>query len=215
MSSTPAAGQVRRPKIRFQEGGLLVVVFVLGLLLTFFGGRVRLPAFETNAQGERHRIFTTNAAGEQEPAFIEKNKFLNIQNLAQIAKDTSFIAIMAVGATFVIISGGIDLSVGAIYALASVLAAMVFAHFGPDGPGGGASGWGGVLFGMLTCVGVATICGLANGGMIVALRVHPFIITLGTMAVFRGIAFVMTKGESISGFPETFRSLVKYEIGNG
>ncbi|HEY5043086.1 MAG TPA: ABC transporter permease, partial [Verrucomicrobiae bacterium] len=216
MSSTASSAKpASRPKIRFQEGGLLVVVFVLGLLLTIFGGKVRLPAFETNAQGERTRIFTTDASGEKEPAFVEKNKFLNVQNLAQLAKDTSFIAIMAVGATFVIISGGIDLSVGAIYALASVLAAMVFAHFGPDGPGGGASGWGGVAMGILTCLGVAMLCGLANGGMIVALRVHPFIITLGTMAIFRGIAFVMTKGQSISGFPENFRTLVKYEVGNG
>ena len=95
--------------------------------LAAFGDPTMSPSpkiFETNAQGERVRVFTTNPAGEQEPAFIEKNKFLNTQNLAQLAKDTSFIAIMAVGATFVIISGGIDLSVGAIYALASVLAAM-------------------------------------------------------------------------------------------
>src|SRR5471030_61485 len=134
MSSTPAAaGSVRRPKIRFQEGGLLVVVFVLGLLLTIFGGKVRLPAFETNAQGERQRVFITNAAGEKEPQFIEKNKFLNAQNLAQLAKDTSFIAIMAVGMSIVIISGGIDLSVGAIYALASVLGAIALNRFGPDG----------------------------------------------------------------------------------
>jgi len=210
MSSTPVAtGKVRRPKFRFQEGGLLVVVFALGLLLTIFGGKVRLPAFETNAQGERQRIFTVNAAGDREPAFVEKNKFLNTQNLAQLAKDTSFIAIMAVGATFVIISGGIDLSVGAVYALASVLAAMVFSHFGSSGSGGG------VALGILTCIGVGSLCGLANGGMIVALRVHPFIITLGTMAVFRGIAFVMTRGQSISGFPEAFRSLVKWEVGNG
>jgi len=208
MSSNPVIAK-RRSKFRFQEGGLVVVVFVLGLLLTIFGGKVRLPAFETNAQGEHVRIFTTNAAGDREPAFVEKNKFLNVQNFAQLAKDTSFIAIMAVGATFVIISGGIDLSVGAIYALASVLAAMVFGHFGPEGSGGG------MVLGMLTCVGVATLCGLANGGMIVALRVHPFIITLGTMAIFRGVAFVMTKGESISGFPEKFRSLVKWEVGNG
>jgi ribose/xylose/arabinose/galactoside ABC-type transport system permease subunit len=208
-SASSSVAPVRQRKIRFQEGGLLVVVFVLGLLLTIFGGRVRLPAFETNAQGERQRIFTTNANGEKEPAFVEKNKFLNVQNLAQLAKDTSFIAIMAVGATFVIISGGIDLSVGAIYALASVLAALVFSRYGSDASGGG------VILGVLTCVAVATLCGLANGGMIVALRVHPFIITLGTMAIFRGIAFVMTKGQSISGFPETFRSMVKWEIGGG
>ena len=216
MSSIPVAPvKFGRSKFHFQEGSLLVVVFILGLLLTLFGGKVRLPAFETNANGERTRIFTTNAAGEREPAFVEKNKFLNAQNLAQLAKDTSFIAIMAVGATFVIISGGIDLSVGAIYALASVVAALVFRHFGPDGPNGGSTGWGGVLLGILTCVGVGTLCGLANGGMIVALRVHPFIITLGTMAIFRGIAFVLTKGESISGFPEAFRSMVKFQVGNG
>src|SRR5476649_2160946 len=160
MSSTPAAGQVRRPKIRFQEGGLLVVVFVLGLLLTFFGGRVRLPAFETNAQGERHRIFTTNAAGEQEPAFIEKNKFLNAQNLAQLAKDTSFIAIMAVGATFVIIAGGIDLSVGAIYALSSVIGALFFHRYGPEGLHAGASNFWVMPLGMCICVGTAAVCGL-------------------------------------------------------
>ena len=216
MSSNPSApAKSGRARFRFPEGSLFIVVFVLGLLLTFFGGKVRLPAFETNAQGERVRVFTTNAAGDREPAFVEKNKFFNAQNLAQLAKDTSFIAIMAVGATFVIISGGIDLSVGAIYALASVMAALVFSRFGPNGPGGGSAGWVGVMMGIVTCLGVGTLCGLANGGMIVALRVHPFIITLGTMAIFRGIAFVMTKGESISGFPGAFRSMVKWEVGNG
>src|SRR5260221_384998 len=123
----------------------------------------------------------------------EKNKFLNAKNITQLAKDTSFIAIMAVGATFVIVSGGIDLSVGAIYALASVLGALVFHRYGPDGAAGRSPALGFIL-GSLTCVGVGILCGLANGGMIVALRVHPFIITLGTMAIFRGIAFVITKG---------------------
>ncbi len=168
---------------------------------------------ETNAQGERVRVFKTNAAGEREPEFVEKNKFLNAQNLAQLAKDTSFIAIMAVGATFVIIAGGIDLSVGAIYALASVLGALVFQCFGPDGTRAG--GWVGVPLGILVCVGVATVCGLLNGGMIVALRVHPFIITLGTMAIFRGIAFVITKGQSVGGFPPAFRDLIRWEVGDG
>src|SRR6266404_5706720 len=121
-----APHSARRIRLRLQEGGLIVVILVLGLLLTIFGGKVKMPRFETNAQGERQRVFSVNAAGEREPVLIERNKFLNAQNLAQLAKDTSFIAIMAVGATFVIISGGIDLSVGAIYALASVLAALAF-----------------------------------------------------------------------------------------
>src|SRR5438445_4372328 len=124
----------RKRVVRLQESGLLVVILVLGALLTFFSDRVKVPLFETTAQGERQRVFRLNAAGEREPVVVEKNKFLNAQNLAQLAKDTSFIAIMAVGATFVIISGGIDLSVGAMYALASVLAAIVFRVYGPDGP---------------------------------------------------------------------------------
>lgn len=200
---------------RLQESGLIVVIIVLGALLSIFGGKVKVPLFQTNAQGERERVFHVNAAGEREPVIVEKNKFFNAQNLAQLAKDTSFIAIMAVGATFVIISGGIDLSVGAIYALSSVLAAMVFHRYGPGGPNSATSQWLSVPLGILTCLGVASFCGLLNGGMIVSLKVHPFIITLGTMAIFRGIAFVITKGQSIGEFPEAFRTLVRWEVGEG
>lgn len=202
-------------RLGFQEGGLLVVVFVLGLLLTIFGGSVRVPKFERNAEGERVRVFRELPNGEREAVFEERNKFLNAQSLAQLAKDTSFVAVMAVGATIVIISGGIDLSVGAAYALASVTAALVFNHYGPEGPGAAASPAISVPLGILTCLGTGLICGLLNGGMVVALRVHPFIITLGTMAIYRGIAFVMTKGQSVGAFPESFRSLVRYEVAEG
>ena len=211
--SSPAKPPSRRA--RFQESGLILVILVLGALLTIFGGKVKVPLFQTNAQGERERVFRVNASGERELVLVEKNKFLNAQNLAQLAKDTSFIAIMAVGATFVIISGGIDLSVGAIYALASVMAALVFRSYGPDGSHASAPDWFSVSAGVAVCLGVALACGLANGGMIVALKVHPFIITLGTMAIFRGIAFVITKGQSIGSFPQAFRSLVRWEVGEG
>ena len=198
-SVTAQAGPARL--FHFQEAGLLVVIFVLGAMLTVFGGRVLMPEF------------IKNAGGETERHMVEKNKFLNSRTLIQLAKDTSFVAIMAVGATFIIISGGIDLSVGAIYALASVMGAIVFHKFGPDVAGGPAAGAGSVCLGILTCVGVATLCGLLNGAMIVALKVHPFIITLGTMAVFRGVAFVVTNGQSVGAFPHSFRDLVRFEIG--
>jgi ribose transport system permease protein len=185
-----------RPKFRFQEGGLIVVILVLGLLLTIFGGRVNLPEYRKNAAGETERVM------------VEKNKFLNAQKLISLAKDTSFFAIMAVGATFVIISGGIDLSVGSVYALASVLGALVFRYFGSA-----VSEWLSVPLGMAVCVGTGTLCGLLNGGMIVALRVHPFIITLGTMAIYRGVAFVITQGQSVGGFPQAFRDLVLWDVG--
>jgi ribose/xylose/arabinose/galactoside ABC-type transport system permease subunit len=197
--SSPAPKPSRQ--LRLQEGGLLVVIVILGILLTVFGGRVTMPEFKKNASGEVERVM------------VEKNKFFNARNLTQLAKDTSFVAIMAVGMTFVIISGGIDLSVGAIYALASVIGAMVFHKFGPAVAGENAATWTHILLGIGTCVGVGAFCGLANGGMIVALKVHPFIITLGTMAIFRGIAFVVTKGQSIGDFPQRFRDLIKWETG--
>src|SRR4051812_14624731 len=120
-------------QLRLQEGGLLVVIFVLGALLTIFGGRVSMPELRKNSVGEIERVV------------VEKNKFLNSRTLIQLAKDTSFVAIMAVGATFVIISGGIDLSVGAIYALASVLSALVFHRFGPEASQIADGKWNGIF----------------------------------------------------------------------
>lgn len=191
------------------------MILALGVLLSLFAGTVRSPRFIRAADGSRERVFTTNAQGERVPEFVEKNKFLNAQTLAQLAKDTSFVAIMAVGMAMVIISGGIDLSVGSIYALASVLGAMVLHHYGPEGIGGSSPPLSGVVLGALTCVGVGALCGLLNGGLIVMLRVHPFIITLGAMAIFRGIAFVVTNGQSVGSFPAMFRDLVRLEVGEG
>ena len=203
-----------RALFRFQESGLLLVILALGALLTAFAGTVRTPVFERTADGTRARVYTTDAAGERVPLTIEKNKFLNAQNLAQLAKDTSFIAIMAVGMALVIISGGIDLTVGSIYALASVAGALVLRHFGAEGPAA-TSPVLGIFLGTGTCLGVATLCGLASGSLIVALRVHPFIITLGGMAIYRGIAFVITEGQSIGSFPAAFREFVRFEGGDG
>jgi ribose/xylose/arabinose/galactoside ABC-type transport system permease subunit len=190
---------------KFPEGGLIVVIIALGLLLAIFGGSVRLPKFEVTPDGKRTRVFETNPDGRKVPAFETVNKFFNARTIVQIAKDTSFFAIMAVGMTVVIITGGIDLSVGAIYALASVSGALVFSPYGPSG-GGGAT-----VLGILVTIGVATLLGFLNGAMITAFKVHPFIITLGTMAIYRGVAFVQTNGQSIGGFPEAFRTFVRQE----
>jgi ribose/xylose/arabinose/galactoside ABC-type transport system permease subunit len=191
---------------KFPEGGLILAIIVLGLLLAVFGGSVSRPKFQSNAQGKQERVFEAGPNGQKVPGFETVNKFFNPQTLIQIAKDTSFFAIMAVGMTFVIITGGIDLSVGAIYALASVCGALVLSQYGSEG------GAGAVLVGILVTVGVGILGGLLNGSMIVGFGVHPFIITLGTMAIYRGIAFVQTNGQSIGGFPEEFRSFVRQEL---
>ena len=191
---------------KFPEGGLIIVIIVLGLLLAIFGGSVRLPKMQTTPDGKRERVFETNDAGQKVPAFESVNKFFNARTLVQIAKDTSFFAIMAVGMTVVIITGGIDLSIGSMYALASVCGALVLSPYGPSG-GGGAT-----VLGVVVTLAVGAFLGFLNGAMITAFNVHPFIITLGTMAIYRGIAFVQTSGQSIGGFPEQFRNFVRQEF---
>ncbi len=200
-----------RSVFRVQESGLLLVIFVLGVVLTIFSGKVTRPVFETGPDGARQRVFVTNAAGEKVPAVAESNRFLNVQNLAQIAKDTSFVAIMAVGMSMVIISGGIDLSVGSIYALASVMGALVLRRYGGEGE---ASPGLGIFLGCATCIGVSLVCGLFNGGLTVAIGVHPFIITLASMSIFRSIAFIVTNGQSVTDFPGAFQEFVQRKVGN-
>jgi ribose/xylose/arabinose/galactoside ABC-type transport system permease subunit len=193
---------------KFPEGGLILAIVVLGLVLAVFGGSVQRPKFEMR-DGQRQRAVEVTKEGLKIPAVDTVNKFFNAQTVIQIAKDTSFFAIMAIGMTIVIITGGIDLSVGAVYALSAVCGALVMHHFGTS------AGPGAVLLGVLVTVGVGVLCGLANGAMIVAFGVHPFIITLGTMAIFRGIAFVQTSGQSIGDFPEGFRDFVRHEYLGG
>src|SRR5688500_6105321 len=92
------------------------------------------------------------------------NNFLNSYTLIQTATDASFFAIMAVGATIVIISGGIDLSVGSIYALAGVKTAMVLRAHGPAGAVETAA------IGIAVSLGVGIGCGLRDGLTVVGLR---------------------------------------------
>lgn len=150
---------------------------------------------------------------------VEVNRFLEVNNLVLLAKDASFIAIMAVGMAAVIAMGGIDLSVGSMYALAAIVGAMAlnalnaaWPHAPPD-----AAGAPGLLIslgvGAGVCMAVGAVCGAANGAMVVGLRVHPFIITLGTLAIYRGVVFVLTRGQSIGEFPDSFvRGFFKAEL---
>lgn len=210
---TGTAARPRRPR-RFAELGLFLVFFALATLLTLAGGSVERPRFETLPDGTRQRARVVDAQGESVPATERVNKFLNLQNLAQLAKDTSFIAIMAVGMTFVIVAGQIDLSVGSTYALCSVLAALLLRRYGPEGPEAAHAALGTAL-GIAACIGAGLFCGLLNGAMVTLLQVHPFIITLGTMAIFRGVAFVVTQGQSVGQFPEALRRFVGWQTADG
>ena len=167
------------------QAGLLLVIVCLGGLLTLLAGS--------------HPDRVTG-----EPV----NNFLNSYTMIQTATDASFFAIMAVGATIVIISGGIDLSVGSIYALAGVSTAMLLRASGLSGSLEIA------LVGLAISVGVGLASGLFNGLMVVGLKVHPFIITLGTMWMLRGIAFVASEAESI-GLPAALTAIAKAPLGLG
>ena len=134
------------------------------------------------------------------------NNFLNTYTLIQTATDASFFAIMAVGATLVIISGGIDLSVGSIYALAGVTTAMALRAAGPLDPVTT------VALAAAVALGVGLLSGLLNGALVVGLNVHPFIITLGTMWILRGVAFVTSHAESIL-LPPSLTSVAKASLG--
>ncbi|MEM9559123.1 MAG: ABC transporter permease [Planctomycetota bacterium] len=129
------------------------------------------------------------------------NRFFEPTNLILLANNASLIAVIAVGMVGVIILAGIDLSVGSIYALAGVLAASALAKLDP-GTGVLAT----VPLALLVSCGIGALLGAANGAMIVLFRVHPFIITLGTMSVYRGLAFVFTEGQTIGGLPDSLQT---------
>lgn len=143
------------------------------------------------------------------------NKFLNADNLMIVATSASFYGIMAVGLTAIIVLGGIDLSVGAIYALASVIGATALnAMQAKAGVDGGTIGtFTALVVGVGICGLVGAVCGLINGAASVGLGVHPFIITLGGMGVYRGTAFVITKGLSIGDLPPAYGGFMRSKIG--
>ncbi len=183
--------------------------------------RCALPLFERGAEGARHRVFTVGPSGERTPVFVVRNKFLNAQNLAQLAKDTSFIAIMAVGSALVIISGGIgSFGGGALCPRGGGRRAgppALWTRQAPTPPVGPGLGESHAGRGRLVSATAAGVAGAVNGLLIVALRVHPFVVTLGTMAVLRGIAFVITSGQSVGDFPRRApsRFVRASELGDG
>lgn len=120
-------------------------------------------------------------------------EFLTLKNFFNIVRQSSVHGIMAVGMTFVILTAGIDLSVGSVLALAGVFCAS-FEH----------AGWPVFLIVPAT-LAIGASVGLINGLIITAAKVTPFVVTLGTMSVARGLAHIYTGAQPIGGFRESFR----------
>jgi ribose/xylose/arabinose/galactoside ABC-type transport system permease subunit len=126
--------------------------------------------------------------------------FFSLDNLVNVALSIAVIGILAVGMTFVILTGGIDLSIGSVVALAGVAAAMLTLATGS------------AALGFAAAVAVAVFCGAFNGFFTAYLKVPPFIVTLAVLTVARGLAFIWAEGRSVGNLPETFGRLGKYSV---
>jgi ribose transport system permease protein len=126
--------------------------------------------------------------------------FLTQRNLVNILQQSSINAVIAVGMTLVIISGGIDLSVGPVAALAAVLSAALLVAGYP------------IPVVILAALAVGLACGFVNGALIAYAGLQPFIVTLGTLSLFRALGLLYTGGTPILGLPNEFRQLFASSI---
>jgi ribose transport system permease protein len=121
--------------------------------------------------------------------------FLTRTNLSSVVRQTAVINLMALGMTLVIISGGIDLSVGAILALGGLMGTMAMEKGWPI--------WLGVVIG----IGTGCLAGLMNGLLTTRLRINPFIVTLGTLGIIRGTTLIISNGLPVHQIPAAFSFL--------
>jgi ribose transport system permease protein len=121
--------------------------------------------------------------------------FATVSNLVNVVEQSAIIGLVAAGMTFVIISGGIDLSVGSVVALSGIAFGTAVRAGVPPAAAAG----------LALATGLA--CGVVNGALITLGRLPPFIATLGMMSVARGTALMLAGGRPISGFSESFRVL--------
>lgn len=130
---------------------------------------------------------------------ILSDRFLTVSNMLNILRQISINGTIAFGMTFVILSGGIDLSVGSVFAFSAVVGASVLQG-------------GNVLPGILAALGVGAAFGAFNGVIIARMKLQPFIVTLATMAIARSFTQAYSQGRPITGFPDSFRQLGRGEF---
>jgi ribose transport system permease protein len=127
-------------------------------------------------------------------------RFLTVSNLRNVLTQVSVNAIIAIGMTFVILNNGIDLSVGSILAITGAIAAYLM------------KSTGNILISIVVALVVGTVIGVLNGLLITKGRLQAFIATLATMTIFRGVTYVFTNGNPISGLDENFTFLANNKL---
>lgn len=149
-----------------------------------------LDAIATHRIGSEWGPVRTAGVSVFSPGSYHWPTFLTARNLLNVVNQNADIAIIALGMTLVILTAGIDLSVGSLLALAGVIAAVAAQEWF----GGGAASPAGLLAAMLLGVAAAALGGLLSGTMVTAFRVPPFVATLGLMMLARGLALILAVG---------------------
>ncbi|MCL4416552.1 MAG: ABC transporter permease [Actinobacteria bacterium] len=121
------------------------------------------------------------------------NSFLTVQNLINILRQVSILVIVAVGMTFLIISGGIDLSIGSTIGLCGVITAIFVDRFGFP-----------LILSILIAIILGGLIGLLNGTIVTKINIPPLLATLGMMIAIRGVALVISEGKAIFNLPKSF-----------
>ncbi|MFA6505309.1 MAG: ABC transporter permease [Treponemataceae bacterium] len=131
---------------------------------------------------------------------IVTSRFLTPGNIGNLFWQGTTVGIVAIGMTFIILTGGIDLSVGAVAALSSMLGGMVVMQYG-------------VGLGVPAIFLMGALLGLVNGFLVSYFQLAPFIVTLGMMSIARSLTYVSTNGHSLTGLPKAYRFLGYDTIG--
>lgn len=126
--------------------------------------------------------------------------FLDMRNLLDLSTHLAETGIIAIGMTFIIMTGGIDLSVGSLLAVCGI----VFGYTAKSH---------GIAAGVVAALGAGLVGGLLNGALVAWARLPALVVTLGTMALYRGVAMVISQGAPVSGFPKEFAWLGRGEVG--
>ncbi|PKW27267.1 ABC transporter permease [Phycicoccus duodecadis] len=134
---------------------------------------------------------------------LSPSTFLTAGNITNIAQNVSIWAVLAVGMTFVIITSGIDLSVGSVLVVSSVVAAKVMESMGDKG-------WGTAVIGLVLSVVVGVLWGSLNGFLVAKANVPPLIVTLGTLSVALGVAQILTGGLDVRSAPVVLQDNIGY-----
>ncbi|HKT04123.1 MAG TPA: ABC transporter permease [Rugosimonospora sp.] len=138
--------------------------------------------------------------------------FLQPFNIRSIFADQSYLIVLAIGETFVIITAGIDLSVGGVLIFAGVIAGkvMLALYSGHTGIGAADAGWPVILVGVLAGAAAGVGAGLVNGLLVAKARVPSLIVTLGTLGIATGASYLLTGGTDLRGIPTRYTNLIGF-----